>query len=97
MTKAEIKQWCTDNLFGQRKIYGVEIPLTRAQRAILQLAVAVILKWEARDEATKEVSSKVTPSAKKRVDLLADRVPSAGKEELPNFVQGPDIQDKSSR
>ena len=49
MNRDEIKVWCEDNLFGKRTVPGVEgmkIPLTDTQKAVQNLAVEIIAKWE---------------------------------------------------
>ena len=56
MTKDDIKQWCEDNLFGNRnvpEVQGMKIPLTTTQKTVQLLAVEIIEKWEGRNEPKK--------------------------------------------
>jgi len=54
MTREEIEQWCEDNLFGNRKVPGVEgkIPLNHTQGVMKRIAAEIIEKWEARSKST---------------------------------------------
>ena len=47
MTKQEIRKWCEENLFGERTVQGIYIPLSGHQRAICNIAVDIIVRWEA--------------------------------------------------
>ncbi len=46
MNRAEIRQWCYDNLFGPRTVEAIEIPLSPTQLAVQGIAVEIIEKWE---------------------------------------------------
>ena len=52
--KDAIKQWCKDNLFGERHVPGFKgkIPLSVTQHTMLLIAADIIEKWEARKPAS---------------------------------------------
>lgn len=54
----EVYEWVRDNLFGDRIVDGIVIPLSVTQEAIAKICCEAIVQWENRDQTVPRNPSK---------------------------------------